>query len=73
MKFKGVTPTFVCACKGNGVKCSDERARWASNGFWADVCQAHMDTWTAKLLAVLRNPWTGRIKQGGVKNGTTEG
>ncbi len=70
MKFKGVTPTFVCACKGNGVKCGEERARW-QNGFWADVCQAHMDVWTAKLLAVARHPWSGRIKGG--LNGISKG
>lgn len=64
MKFKGVTPSFSCSAKGNGLECSPDRARWPSDGFWADVCVAHMQAWQSHMAKLLRHPWTGRLKGG---------
>ena len=69
MKFKGVTPHFKCSMSVvSGHVCSPERGRWASNGFWSDVCQAAMDQWITNTLKEKLNPWTGRPKE--AVNGT---
>jgi hypothetical protein len=64
MKFKGVTPHFRCAmADAKGHVCSNERARWPGNGYWADVCQKAMDTWLSNVAKTMRNPWTGKLKE----------
>lgn len=63
MKFQGVTESFACSAAGNGSECSPDRARWV-NGYWSDVCQAHMDIFESNLSRKNRDPWTGRRRNG---------